>query len=243
MQNIKFSECIVRKTIPGSYHCAWNTKDAYQWPGPIYEYTFYLCKHNEKNDYYLFYTYDRYERGHWEETEDEGYLPITPQLAETIADENTVTDDKISLEGLLESLQETSNKIETHLSNTIHYPDLRNDLAELNSCLNIKAYRATLAIAGRILELCLKMQLVIIGREVEKDWMVGKLLREIEDSDTYFDPAIKNMWNIINQQRIIGVHAKEQAPIPSKNQAYMVSFAVLDVLDRVAERAYSTTNS
>lgn len=230
----KITDCIVRKTIPGSNHCAWGTSDSLNWPGPVYEHTFYLCKSKDEEQYYLFFTYDRFERGHWEATEDEGGMPITPQLAKVIAEDDTVTQDSIPLEGMLIELNEIGERLEARLSNSPFYPDLRNDLSELNACLEAGAYRAGLAMSGRILEICLKIRLHKVGVDIQDDWMIGKLLSLLKESNEYIDPGLVNVWNIINQQRIIGVHAKEKVPIPSKYQASMVAYAVLDVLDRTS---------
>ena len=113
------------------------------------------------------------------------------------------------------------------------FVDLENDLKELLVCMSNAAYRSALALSGRLLELCLRLRLCDIGVAANPDWGVGKLLSEIESHDTeYLDPSLKNIWNIVNQQRIIGVHAKERVPIPSRNQALMVVYAVMDVIDR-----------
>jgi hypothetical protein len=116
--------------------------------------------------------------------------------------------------------------------------DLRHDLREMKLCLSIGAFRGCLAMAGRVLESCLKAVLRDLGKSVMDDWMVGKLLSEMEAAEIYVDPAMKNVWNIINKQRIVGVHAKEAAPIPSREQAIMVAYAVVDTIKRrLAETA------
>lgn len=113
--------------------------------------------------------------------------------------------------------------------------DIKYDLYELQQCLGIAAYRASLAISGRILELCLKLYCVGNAIEFSDNWMVGQLIDKISQSGKYLDPSLKSIWQIINQQRIIGVHAKAQAPIPSREQALMVSFAVIDTLKRLLQ--------
>lgn len=113
--------------------------------------------------------------------------------------------------------------------------DIKYDLYELQQCLGITAYRASLAISGRILELCLKQYCVQNSIEFSDNWMVGQLIDKIGQSGNYLDPSLKSVWQIINQQRIIGVHAKTQAPIPSREQAFMVSFAVIDTLKRLLQ--------
>lgn len=51
----------------------------------------------------------------------------------------------------------------------------------------------------------------------------------------YDTEKAKPIWKIINQQRIIGVHVKAQAPIPSREQAFMVSFAVIETIKRLLQ--------
>lgn len=233
---ISFQDCVILRTIKGSDHIAWRTTEAAHWPGPIYERTFYLCKRRKSENYYLFYTYDHYEGYMWMRTADEGYIPITPQLAEIIAETPLISDDAIKIDELLGEFREVANKLKSSLGNLVYYTDIRNDIVELSICISNGAYRATLALAGRILEACLKIMLERADRPVQKNWMVGKLLRELAETEEYFDPALKNTWNIINQQRIVGVHAKESVPIPSKHQAFMVSHAVLDVLNRIVHK-------
>lgn len=110
--------------------------------------------------------------------------------------------------------------------------DLQHDLQEMKLCLSVGAFRGSLALAGRVLETCLKTALRAHGRTVQDDWMVGKLLSEMEEAHLYVDPGMKNVWNIINKQRIVGVHAKDTAPIPSREQAIIVAYAVIDTLKR-----------
>lgn len=112
--------------------------------------------------------------------------------------------------------------------------DLCRDIDELQSCFLCGAYRAVLAMSGRILEMVLKSYLTDKGVPINDDWMVGRLLQEISRLDKYTDPSLKNVWNIINLQRIVGVHVKEQVPIPSKENVYMVLYAVIDTINRLA---------
>ena len=113
--------------------------------------------------------------------------------------------------------------------------DITHDLHELQQCLEISAYRASLAVSGRILELCLKQYCVKYGIEFSDNWMVGQLIDKIGQSGQYLDPSLKSIWQIINQQRIIGVHAKAQAPIPNREQAFMISFAVINVIKQLLQ--------
>jgi hypothetical protein len=100
-------------------------------------------------------------------------------------------------------------------------------------CLNANAFRGCLAMAGVVLERLLGEFLVKRSIHSEKDWMVGKLIGAVEGSGQYVDPSLKTIWTLINAQRIIGVHAKDKVPIPSRDQAVMVVFAVKDALNRM----------
>lgn len=110
--------------------------------------------------------------------------------------------------------------------------DLLHDLRELILCLNVQAYRGCLAMAGVVLERAIKQTLTTHEIPFAKDWMVGKLISSLSDAKVYIDPSLKNIWNIINAQRIIGVHATEATPIPSRDQALMVTFAIKDTVTR-----------
>lgn len=113
--------------------------------------------------------------------------------------------------------------------------DIKYDLYELQQCLRICAYRAALAISGRLLELCLKLYCVRHKIDFSDKWMIGQLINKITQTGKYLDPSLTSVWQIINQQRIIGVHVKAKAPIPSREQAFMVSFAVIDTLKQLLQ--------
>lgn len=113
--------------------------------------------------------------------------------------------------------------------------DLKNDLREMVVCLNADSFRACLAMAGVVLACVLKEFLARRHIDFGADSMVGRLIRAVEDSGQYLDPSLKNksVRNLINVQRIIGVHAKERVPMPSRGQAIMVVCAVKDSLSRL----------
>ncbi len=90
-----------------------------------------------------------------------------------------------------------------------------------------------MTLSGKILEITIKHYFVMNSITFQNDLMLGPLLRKLaEQEGAYVDPGLKNVANIINLSRIPAVHAKENVPIPSKEQASMVIFATLDVLNR-----------
>jgi len=87
--------------------------------------------------------------------------------------------------------------------------------------------------AGVVLERVLKEFLARRHIDFGADWMVRRLMRAAQDSGQYLDPSLENVRSLINVQRIIGVHAKERVPMPSRDQAIMVVYAVKDSLSRL----------
>lgn len=112
--------------------------------------------------------------------------------------------------------------------------DLLNDIDELKHSILMDSKRAALCLSGRILEVVLKCFLKNRGVEFDQNIMVGALLGKINNAGIYLDSSLKNICNIINQQRIIGVHKKEKVPIPSQENVYMVVYAVIDTVKRIA---------
>lgn len=170
----------------------------------------------------------------------EGYFPIPSDVAllligrdRTPVDE-AVPDKKRSFDAIVADLQKWLGDINQAITSSVELrDDLRNDLREMITCLNANSFRGCLAMAGIVLERILKHFLTTRSIPFAKDSMVGRLLGDIEKSGQYVDPTLKNIWNIINAQRIIGVHAKEAVPIPSRDQALMVVFAVKDTVTRI----------
>ena len=123
--------------------------------------------------------------------------------------------------------------------NHIYRDDLLASIKELRICFTQGCYIACLALAGKILEICLKQ--VLIDNEIEFDdkWMIGKLIVKFQEAhlEQYLDQALPHIAKIINVSRIPAVHAVEKIPVPSKNQAIMVIHAVVDTVNRVIVRS------
>ena len=169
----------------------------------------------------------------------EGLIPIPIDIALLLVDRDT---SKANIEGksepkqfeaIIGEIEDWISAVEPAIRDSAELAeDVINDLKEMLKCLNVQAYRGCLAMAGVILERTIKQVLSDNHIEYAKDWMVGKLIGELSKSDAYVDPSLKNIWNIINAQRIIGVHATEAIPIPSRDQALMVVFAIKDIVAR-----------
>ncbi|CAN5396327.1 hypothetical protein BH24GEM3_BH24GEM3_13880 [soil metagenome] len=173
----------------------------------------------------------------------EGFFPIPSDVASLLIGRDrspagegagAVPDTKRSFDAIIADLQIWLSQMDAVIAESVELKDdLRNDLREMVTCLNVNSFRGCLAMAGIVLERILKHFLARHSIPFAKDSMVGRLLGDIEKSGQYVDPTVKNIWNIINAQRIIGVHAKEGVPIPSRDQTFMVVFAVKDTVTRI----------
>lgn len=112
--------------------------------------------------------------------------------------------------------------------------DFLRTLEEIRICFDNECYIATIALCGKLLEVCLKQRLLHAGIEFDPNTMIGNLLRLLKERlpNDYHDPSLSNVANIINVSRITAVHAREQIPIPSRDQTIMVIYAIRDVARR-----------
>lgn len=167
----------------------------------------------------------------------EGVIPLSTELGELIASHITShgrapAEPRQTLAFVVHDIDGVLTSLRNRVAADPSLTDLVHDLNEMKLCLGVGAFRGSLALAGRALESVLKAILQRSGQKCDNTSMVGALLTQMEKAGIYFDPGTKNVWNIINQQRIVGVHVKEAAPIPSREQAIMVAYAVVDMLKR-----------
>ncbi len=105
---------------------------------------------------------------------------------------------------------------------------------EIRICFDAECYIAVISLCGTILETCLKEILLRHDAQLENNWMIGTLIKRIRQNipEEYVDPALLNIANLINQSRIHVAHPQENIPVPSRDQASMVMYAVRDVVRR-----------
>jgi len=176
-------------------------------------------------------------------TATDGFFPIPSDVAFLLIGRNrapvgdgagAVRNTTSSFDAIIAHLEDWLCQVGTVIGESVELSDdLKNDLREMITCLNANSFRGCLAMAGIVLERILKHFLTTHSISFPPESMVGRLLGEIDKAGQYVDPTLKNIWNIINAQRIIGVHAKEAVPIPSRDQAIMVAFAVKDTVTRI----------
>lgn len=118
--------------------------------------------------------------------------------------------------------------------NDMYREDFLKTLDEIRICFDDGCFIATIALCGKILEVCLKEVLLRHHVQFDPNAMVGSLIKSIRERvpGEYLDSALLNIVNIINTSRITAVHAKERVPVPSRDQAIMVIFATRDVVRR-----------
>ena len=142
--------------------------------------------------------------------------------------------DDESIESVIVQVSEWVGEIDEKLGQYFPNPnDIRNDLIEMIDCAKIGAYRACLAMAGRALEQVLNQMISVNKLTIDNNMGVGPKIGALRKAKVYLDPSTKDIWNVINKQRIAGVHAKDAIPIPSEDEAIMVIFAVKSSLDRL----------
>lgn len=120
------------------------------------------------------------------------------------------------------------------LINDNYKDEFLHTIDEIAKCFDNNCYIAAIGLCGKILEACLKEMLIRNNVEFDEKSMIGSLIRKVKEfvPAEYVDPSLESVSNIINQSRIIAVHAKERIPIPSRDQTIMVIFAMRDVVRR-----------
>jgi hypothetical protein len=180
----------------------------------------------------------REQHHQWSQAKPDAIFKVTPQLAKlqhaldlSLTKLRTSTAPKVEAEQ--SSLRKALKGVAAKMPECGYKKDLIVSIQELSICLCSSCYIAVMALSGKILEITIKHYFAMNSITFQNDLMLGPLLRKLAEQEVaYVDPGLKNVANIINLSRIPAVHAKKNAPIPSKEQASMVIFATLDVLNR-----------
>lgn len=112
--------------------------------------------------------------------------------------------------------------------------DFLKTLEEISICFQYECYIATIALCGKILEVCLKEILQRNKVNSENVFMIGNLIQKVitDVPNEYVDPSLESIAKIISKSRNTAIHFGERVPIPSRDQAIMVIFATRDVVNR-----------
>jgi hypothetical protein len=120
------------------------------------------------------------------------------------------------------------------LPETTYRGNLVASLEEMKACYAAGCYIATLFLAGKVLEFCLKIILATHSVQYDKQWGLGKLIGCVRDNcaDIHLVDGLGNIASMINDNRNPAVHANERNPVPSREQATMVLNGLADVMKR-----------
>jgi hypothetical protein len=119
--------------------------------------------------------------------------------------------------------------------------DFIKTLREVSICFQHECFIATIALCGKLLEICLKEILLRNNINSDNVFMLGNLIKKVKTDvpNEYLDPALENLAGIISKSRNTAIHFGERVPIPSRDQAVMVIFATRDVITRNISRKES----
>jgi hypothetical protein len=111
------------------------------------------------------------------------------------------------------------------------------DINELEKCFSAGLYRSSIILCGRVIETALhRKYFEVTGNdalEKEPGIGLGKLIARMSEKSVRLDPGLPQQIHFINQVRIFSVHTKQQAFMPSKNQAQATVLYTMDVLAKM----------
>jgi len=114
--------------------------------------------------------------------------------------------------------------------------DFLKTLDEIAKCFDNECYIATISLCGKILETTIheifkRNNIETREREFLSN-MIERLMNNRENVDDYIDPSLPQIAKIISYSRNGAIHHNERVPIPSRDQAIMVIFALRDIVNR-----------
>ncbi|MFC1691422.1 hypothetical protein ACFL0W_04550 [Nanoarchaeota archaeon] len=115
--------------------------------------------------------------------------------------------------------------------------DMQADLAELKRCYQAECYRSSTIICGRVLETALHRKYFEATNfdilEKNPGIGLGNLIAKLREKNVSMDPALTQQIHLINQVRVFSVHKKQEAFLPSKEQAQAVILYTIDALKKM----------
>ena len=118
--------------------------------------------------------------------------------------------------------------------NPVYKDDFLATLTELRTCFARDCFIACLGLSGKILEICLKQVMIKHNIRFNKTWTIGELLRKLQGAkpDLYLDQNLGAIATVIQKSRNPAVHSSNRVPLPTREQAGMVIYAVIDTVNR-----------
>lgn len=115
--------------------------------------------------------------------------------------------------------------------------EINADLREMGQCLDNNLLRSAIILCGRILETALHRKYYEhSGRdllETSPGIGLGNLIAKLRDLNYEFDPGLSEQIHLINQVRIYSVHKKQNAFIPTQQQAEAIVLYTLDIVKKM----------
>jgi hypothetical protein len=159
----------------------------------------------------------------------------------TLRDAKSLSEVQISTANLLDLAAELPDVQETKLESPEVPAEIKEeidaDVAEIDRCMKVGAYRSSVILCGRIMETALHRKYYEVTQNdlLEKSPGIGlgNLIKKMAEKGIAIDPALGNQIHLINQVRVHSVHKKQQAFNPSQQQAQAIYLYTMDVVGKL----------
>lgn len=118
--------------------------------------------------------------------------------------------------------------------------DMAADAKELGLCFHSGCYRSAVILCARLLETALHRKYYdVIGKDILETSPgigLGTLVAKLAEHNVAFDPGLTQQIHLINNVRIFSVHKKQQAFLPTKEQAQAIILFTMDSIKKLFEK-------
>ena len=118
--------------------------------------------------------------------------------------------------------------------------DMEDDIKEMNKCYKHECYKASIILAGKVLETALhKVYYDKTGNDLLQTApgiSIGNLIKKLSETGIILDPSIANQAHLINQVRVQSVHARKTPYQPSREQTQAIILYTQDLLRKLFEK-------
>lgn len=124
-------------------------------------------------------------------------------------------------------------------------PEVHNDMTadfnELQQCFAAGCYRSTVILCGRLLETALHRKYYdATGKDIletSPSIGLGSLVGKLNDLNLPLGPGLTDQIHLINNVRVSSVHKKQQAFLPTKEQAQAIMLFTVDCVRKLFNNA------
>ncbi|MBI2147670.1 hypothetical protein HYU19_04295 [Candidatus Woesearchaeota archaeon] len=115
--------------------------------------------------------------------------------------------------------------------------DMEADLRELDKCFSAGCYRSSVVLCARLIETALHRKYYDVTQkdilETNPGVGLGSLIAKLAEKNIQFDPGLTQQIHLINNVRIFSVHKKQQAFVPTKEQAQAIILFTIDSVKKL----------